>query len=290
MTVIRTLRTLCLLALADRCRFWLRCAQSWSHNRKFRNAHPDFPTPPPRLAFDALNHVDWREYREGGRRHARLFARQIAAHCSGNLCILEWGCGPGRLIRHMKAELAGMNVTLSGADYNAESVAWCRTNLPGIQFVHNPLMPPLPLSENTFDVVYAFSVFTHLSEAAQLAWARELCRVLKPGGLLICTTHGDNYRYLLGGPREDARYRHGHVVVQGNYAEGKKWFFAIHPPAFVRDNLLKDFAKVQQVAPRSEDGMLQDIWMAWKQPVGPALDVRAAQPHAGASAGTVGKI
>ena len=39
-----------------------------------------------------------------------------------------------------------------------------------------------------FDVVYAFSVFSHLSESSERFWLPELMRVLKSGGTLVVTS------------------------------------------------------------------------------------------------------
>ena len=46
----------------------------------------------------------------------------------------------------------------------------------------------LGFDDATFDAVYAYSVFSHLSEVSHLAWIEEIARVLKPGGMLVATT------------------------------------------------------------------------------------------------------
>ena len=264
--LLRALRAVGLLRWADRAKFIVSQAQARSFNRRFQQQHPDFAVPPGHLAFDALNHVDWTRYRETGLQHAAMFARIIRDQfpAAGARAVLEWGCGPGRLIRHLPGLLADRPLQLSGADYNPESIAWCRANLPGTEFVENALIPPLPFAEGNFDVAYNFSVFTHLSQAVQLAWAKDLQRVLKAGGLLICTTHGDGYRHLLASAAEQQAYAAGRVVEQGQYKEGRKWFLAIHPPAFVRQGLLAGWDFVRQVATRPEDGIEQDVWIARK--------------------------
>ena len=270
--LLRALRAAGWLRWADRAKFFAMQAGARSFNRRFEQQHPDFAVPPEHLAFDALNHVDWTRYRATGLQHAQMFARIIRDQtpATAALAVLEWGCGPGRLIRHLPDLLADHPLQLCGADYNPESIAWCRANLPGTEFVENALNPPLPLAEGRFDVVYNFSVFTHLSQAVQLAWAEELKRVLKPGGLLICTTHGDGYRHLLASGAEQQAYAAGQVVEQGRYREGRKWFLAVHPPAFVRSRLLAGWDSVQPVATHPEDGIEQDVWIARKPLTNPA--------------------
>lgn len=264
--LIRGLRAAGLLKLADTCKFLLGEARMWSANRRFRARNPGFATPPPHLAFDALNHADWQRYRDSGLQHAGLFARILREEFppGAPLEVLEWGCGPGRLIRHVAGLLPGRELRLAGADYNPETVAWCRRNLPGIEFVENGLGPPLPFPDGRFDATFNFSVFTHLSESVQRDWVRELLRVLKPGGLLVCTTAGEAYRYLLASQEEQVAFDSGHAVVQGKYQEGRKWFMALHPESFVRGHLLADCADVRRVVPGPEDGVLLDVWVARK--------------------------
>jgi len=266
--LIRQVRNLGLLGFADEVKLGAARLLTRQRNSRFRRSHPDFPVPPADLAFDAYNSIDWQFYRDGGRRHASIFADLITRHCAApKLRVLEWGCGPGRLIRHMSDLLGERAATLTGTDYNPRTIAWCRAKLPGIAFVENALLPPLPFDSGSFDAVYCFSVFTHLSEPVQLAWAAELRRILAPGGLLVCTTHGDRYRYLLTDADERHRYAAGHVVEQAKYREGRKWFFAIDPPAYVRRTLLADFTAVAPFQPPADAGILQDVWIARKPPL-----------------------
>ena len=71
---------------------------------------------------------------------------------------------------------------------DAEAVAWDAAHLPG-RYVRLDADPPTPLPASHFDVVYAGSVFTHFDEERQLRWLTELHRILRPGGLLIASSH-----------------------------------------------------------------------------------------------------
>jgi SAM-dependent methyltransferase len=71
------------------------------------------------------------------------------------------------------------------------TVDWCREHIPGVDFTVNGAMPPLRWQDGHFDFVMAVSVFTHIPWKMQIGWLKELRRVLRPGGYLLATTHGD---------------------------------------------------------------------------------------------------
>ncbi|MEO8673985.1 MAG: class I SAM-dependent methyltransferase [Casimicrobiaceae bacterium] len=103
--------------------------------------------------------------------------------------ILDFGCGVGRMLQ-------AINLTrregqeLWGCDVNEACARWCRENLDFATVAHTSLDPPLPYADESFDLVIAISVFTHLSRPRQVATARELIRVLRPGGVAFITTCG----------------------------------------------------------------------------------------------------
>lgn len=265
--VLGAVRRLGLLPMFDRARFQLRWWGARASNRRFLRRNPGFVPPPAHLAYDAHNNVNWQIYDEIGRAHARVFADAIAAHApSGPLAILEWGCGPARLIRHLPEMLGDRATRIVGSDYNAQTIEWCNGHLRGIDFALNGLMPPLPFPDGSFDAIFNFSVFTHLSAEAHDAWAAELRRVLKPGGILLSTTHGDDYLYLLSTATERARYEAGEIVTQASYEEGKKYFFAVHPPQYVEQVLFADFTDVRRLPVPETAGMKQTLWLA-RRPV-----------------------
>jgi SAM-dependent methyltransferase len=109
---------------------------------------------------------------------------------------LDFGCGCGRVARHLLAkgalERLGIGalspLAYTGVDVDRRQIAWVARHLSG-RFEAIPKAPPTPLPEAAFDVVFTISVFTHLDEGMQEAWLDELARLLRPGGLLLATTH-----------------------------------------------------------------------------------------------------
>jgi SAM-dependent methyltransferase len=105
--------------------------------------------------------------------------------------VLDFGCGWGRMLRIFLNRVDSQN--LHGVDVRPESVALARQLNPFSRFTAVDGLPPAPFDDGTFDLVVAYSVFSHLSEAASRAWIREIARVLAPGGLAIVTTQGSGF-------------------------------------------------------------------------------------------------
>lgn len=103
--------------------------------------------------------------------------------------IVDWGCGSARVSRHIVPTLHP-GQTLTGFDIDAPAVDWSNRHV-GPHFRTCGLNPPLDLSPGTVDVVFAYSVFTHLSEAAFHVWLAEMRRILAPGGVVMFTILGD---------------------------------------------------------------------------------------------------
>lgn len=100
--------------------------------------------------------------------------------------VLDWGCGCGRVARHL-APLLGNK--FYGCDIDADNVHWCAANLPG-EYKVSTLDSSLPYEDESFDIIYGISVFTHLRKNWEMIWLKELRRVLKPGGSILMTVHG----------------------------------------------------------------------------------------------------
>ncbi len=100
---------------------------------------------------------------------------------------LDFGCGSGRIARHFTG--CAWLSDLVGIDIDEEAVAWARRLVPGAKFLVTAAKPPTPLPSGAFDMAYAASVFTHFDEEMQLSWLGEMRRLLRPGGLLLASTH-----------------------------------------------------------------------------------------------------
>jgi SAM-dependent methyltransferase len=103
---------------------------------------------------------------------------------------LDFGGATGRLARHFFVQDSLSEVMV--CDVNINNVEWMVEHFPpGLATFKNSALPSLPIPDGYFDIVTAFSVFTHMNEY-ELAWLYELKRTLKPDGLLYVTVHNDD--------------------------------------------------------------------------------------------------
>jgi SAM-dependent methyltransferase len=204
---------------------------------------PDgLPLPPPQLHSLISGNSDLGplDFLEIGENCAKCITTALNKHnldISEFHAVLDFGCGCGRVMRHFHS----LKIDLYGVDYNAKLIDWCKRNLPFANFEVNELQPPLAFSDAMFDLIYAFSVFTHLRESDQVAWLAELSRTLKPGGYLLLTTHGkaDAEAYLPSLEKE--QFRAGRLVVLNPASYGENRCNAFHPPEYVKGILTKGF-------------------------------------------------
>jgi SAM-dependent methyltransferase len=253
-----TLRHTGLLELAERIRtLWVE-ARAGRDNRSFCKEHPDFVVPPLALLVDITGHASFRKYWACSNT-VRSVVDLIEKHHPNPERVLEWGCGPARILRHLP-EFLPQGTQLFGTDYNRESIRWCKEAIPGITFAENGSFPPLPFAENYFDVIYALSVLTHLSVSQQDAWMKELRRVLRPGGHIILTTHGE-YSGTLLTATELLRFQDEGFVVRDRVQEGSRSFAAYHHPDYARNHLFAGFQVREHIPGSSAANTWQDTWV-----------------------------
>jgi SAM-dependent methyltransferase len=100
--------------------------------------------------------------------------------------VLDLGCGAGEFT----AELAAAGAAVVGIDVAQAALERARAKHPGLEFRIAPLDGPLPLEDNSFELVWASEVIEHVADTAR--WLSEVRRVLAPAGRLLLTTpsHG----------------------------------------------------------------------------------------------------
>lgn len=258
------LRKLRLLHFTDRVRYYMQRFENRKVNRDFKQKNPDVKLPPDYLIYESFR-INYKKYYTDSREYAKWLADYFRKHIElKNKRILDWGCGPGRIIRHMP-EVVGNGCEFYGTDYNQKSIEWCEKNLEGIHFHKNDLVAELPYEDHFFDVIYGISIFTHLSGQMHYDWYNELFRVLKPGGIMFLTTQGDNFKVKLT-EAERKQYDDNQLVVRGKVKEGHRTYSAFHPEGFMR-KLFANAEILEHVTtpPGTGKAPPQDIWIIKKK-------------------------
>jgi len=242
---------------------------SLAHEPRVRAGHVPailgggLPLPPPDLIHAVAGTADPSWFLESGALAAQAIRAVLGKHAAtiDDLgAVLDFGCGSGRVLRHW-ADVEGP--AFHGSDYNVSLIEWCERNLPFARYQVNTLAPLLGYDDETFDLVYALSVFTHLPEVDQLAWMDELARVLRPGGFLLLTTHGWFYRTSLL-PGDEERFAAGQMIVYGDTAAGTNTCATFHPESWVRRVLARGFDVLDFVPEGALGNPRQDLYLLRK--------------------------
>jgi SAM-dependent methyltransferase len=129
-----------------------------------------------------------------------------------NETILDYGCGYGRLARLMYYFTAPEN--FFGVDPWDESIKLCHEHGLVENFVQSEYLPDsLPVPRNDFKLIYAFSVFTHLSKRATLQ-ALSACRKhIAADGMMVITIRPLDYWDLPLTPEDlQPALKHAHAT------------------------------------------------------------------------------
>lgn len=116
----------------------------------------------------------------------RTIMAEKGAPLSAESKILDFGVGWGRFYRWLLRDFSSKNII--GVDVDPEMIALCKKDMPFGLFEQISAEPPYKFKEKEFDLVFLYSVFSHLSEDSFLKILKELARILRPGGFVSFTT------------------------------------------------------------------------------------------------------
>lgn len=105
---------------------------------------------------------------------------------SGDASVLDFGCSWGRIIRFWTRDISPEN--LFGVDVEERFLSLAKDHVRGPTYSLSNHAPPLAMPDNSLDLIYAFSVFSHLPQSLADSWIDEFARMLKPGGIACLTT------------------------------------------------------------------------------------------------------
>ncbi|MCL6697675.1 methyltransferase domain-containing protein [Sphingomonas sp. NSE70-1] len=156
--------------------------------------------------------------------------------------ILDFGCGCGRLMIPLGFMVPPGRI--SGTDIDIKPIRWLNAHYPSFQDVDvNRVKVPTKYPDGKFDFIFSISVFTHLPEKMQNAWLAELSRILKPGGIGLFTTHGENHYSKLPKAGLSEINSRGFYYSTGSGTDGLPDFYqtSYHTHAYIRRRWSKYF-------------------------------------------------
>ena len=166
------------------------------------------PAPPAELTFCGDG-----DYRAIGAEFLGHFVRM--ADLRPHECVLDIGCGIGRMAVPLTQFLSEQGRYV-GVDIVKDGIAWCNEAIaslyPDFSFhhldLHHPLYNPaglmsaadvrFPFPDHSFDFICLVSVMTHIDAAVLLNYAKEIGRLLAPGGRCFATA------FLINEPARNA--------------------------------------------------------------------------------------
>ena len=104
------------------------------------------------------------------------------------ISILDFGCGVGRQLLHFTRHFPAPRYY--ACDIDDTSVQFIIDNYKNVDAYTNNFKPPLKYPDQSFDMIYSISIFSHLSTDDQAQWLKELARVCKKGAYCFLTTEG----------------------------------------------------------------------------------------------------
>jgi len=98
---------------------------------------------------------------------------------------LDFGCGAGRILQYIPE-----GSLRAGCDVNAPIVDFASQQFLSTDIYRNEFQPPLKWNADSFDMVYSFSVFSHLRLEDEKRWLKELRALGVPDVCILSRSTG----------------------------------------------------------------------------------------------------
>lgn len=128
---------------------------------------------------------------EDGLDGVAAFYRICRGHYEPGGRLLDFGAGWGRITRAFLRDFPADG--LYGFEPDWQLCLTARRLNPYVCYLHGPTRPQGTLPTDFFDVVVAYSVFSHLPEHSARTWLREIANALRVDGVAIVTAYGEEW-------------------------------------------------------------------------------------------------
>ncbi len=188
--------------------------------------------------------------------------------------ICDFGCGHGRVLRYIRATFP--DATIHAGDIDKDGVDFCAKTFDSIPFLSKDDFSQIELDE-TFDLIWVGSLFTHLSKKRLKQLFRFLVEHLNSDGVLIFSFQGRHTIYRQYGYHfkfiDDERFlkAYGEYETTGfgyvNYPGQGLYGIAIAKPSWLF-SMIEQYSDVRVVTftERGWDG-LQDVVACMRAPI-----------------------
>jgi MPBQ/MSBQ methyltransferase len=136
----------------------------------------------------------------------------------GHARVLELGCGNGKTF----AALMKNGWDAVALDFSVTAVKTARSSFTTGQNGDAVLADArfLPFHPATFDAIFAWHIIGHMHEPDRVHIAREIGRLLKPGGIILFSEFSrKDFRYASGVPGEDGTFLRGNGISTHYFTE-----------------------------------------------------------------------
>jgi SAM-dependent methyltransferase len=200
------------------------------------------PRVPPRALQEQYNGASGGALAAQGAAFYRRLCERYAQHGAVPLIdarVLDFGCGWGRLTRMLARDVAPDR--LCACDPAQEILDRCRADGVPAQLARSEFVPERLPFDGPFDLAFAFSVFTHLSEHAHRRCLDALHGALAPGAILVVTVRPR--AYMRGADAPYAFEPHAADPSHPQYGGGEMHYGeAVVTLAYVRERWSDRFA------------------------------------------------
>ena len=239
------------------CLFRWNVLRYQASNNTFKKNNPGFPMPPDSLLFETGS-LHYNSYQKSGQEAAA----EIESLCktfghSPIQSILDWGCGVGRVTRHLPNYFPGAKIT--GGDVNPSCIQWLQNNIQSSTDLSGDTI------SSQYDLIIALSVLTHLPASEQANWLNKLYGLLQPQGLVWLSTHGKIYLHQLTHQQKKQLSEQG-ILTLGADKKGSRQMRTYHSYSGMKQLLGQDWEIVMYYDGEKFPGILggQDAWLLKK--------------------------